>query len=128
MPLKFNNVQTNIGIPLSECYVRISSYQGDMENLTLWLSIYASQAAYENKGRPVADETLTIAVSELAKSTIFSYLYDNIIYAPAFQKYTPSVLELPYVVAPAVVDPSVTPDPNVVTVTDPPPSDGSTGS
>lgn len=112
MPIKFNNVESDLGITISESYVLITRYEGDMSNLILWISLYTSKSAFESGHRPITTEMLHIAVSELAKSNIFAYLYDNILTAPLFQQYTPTVIELPFTLPPTIVDPTVTPDPN----------------
>lgn len=116
MPITFHNVQSDLGITVDNCYTVITNYQGDATQLALTVSIYANKEAFEIGKRPVATEMITILISELAKSNIFAYLYDAILTSPLLSHYEPSVIEYPFSVTPTLSDPSVTPDPNDLTV------------
>lgn len=107
MSIRFDNIESDIGLGKSDCYGVISRYEGDMNTLQLWVSIYATKAAMEAGHRPMAVETLTIAVSSLAKSNIFAYLYSNVLDNPAFAAFNPAIIELPYEEIPTIVDPEV---------------------
>lgn len=118
MPLNFNNVESELGLTLSNCYTVISRYEGDMNYLTITVTMYASKEAYELGKKAVATDSITIKVSELAKTNIFAYIYDALISSALLHKYAPSVIAWPFSMTPTVTDPEVTPDPNDLTVND----------
>lgn len=104
MSIKFDNVLSDLGIILNDCYAMISNYHGNDTTINLEISIYANKDAYYNGNRPVIIESLFVNISDLAKSNIFSYLYDKVINADDFQKYSPVVIELPYGEQPTITD------------------------
>lgn len=107
MPLKFNNVNSRTGINVDNCFAVISRYEGDMTSIRIAVDIYVNEEIYLQDMEPIGRETIQISISELAKSNIFSYIYDAVVNSPNLTQFSPSIRSYPFETEPTLHDPAV---------------------